>query len=63
MAQQDLQCLCSTRAQVQSPARYSGLKDPELLQLWCMSQLQLRSDPGWGTPYATGWPKSKKKLN
>ena len=40
MAQQDQWYLCSTRMQVQSLARHSGLKDP-VHRL----QLQLRSDP------------------
>ena len=37
--------LGSTRTQVRSPAWRSGLKALALVQLWCRSQLWLRSDP------------------
>ena len=48
--------LCRTRVLVQFLAPHSGLKDMALLQLW------LRSNPGLGTPYAMGGPKTKKKM-
>ena len=59
MAQRDWQRLCSTRKQVCSLAVCGrGLKDLVLLHLCsCGSDLI----PGWGTPYATGQPKRKRK--
>ena len=45
VVQWDWQHLCSIGMQVGSLARYSGLKDPLLLQLQHRSQLQLESDP------------------
>ena len=39
------------------------VKHMTLLQLWLRTQLQLRSDPWPGTPYAVGLPKKKKERN
>ena len=60
--QQDQQCLCSSRMKVPLPAWHSGLKDPELPQLWCRLKLQLRSDPWPGElPYVTGRSGKRKE--
>ena len=61
MAQWGRWCLCSARTQVQSPAQHSELKDLALLQLWCRSQLQFRSDPlTWELHMPQVGPKRKK---
>ena len=61
MAQQELQCLCSSRTQVQSPAWHSGLKDPALQQLWHRSPLWLRFDLWPGNSICCRVAKRKKK--
>ena len=38
--------LVATEVRVWLQVQHSGLKDPVLPQLWCRSQLQLRSNPG-----------------
>ena len=61
VAQQDQQCLCSTRTQVPSPARHSGLKHLALLHLWYGSQLRIGSDPRPGNFICQEAAKKEKK--
>ena len=61
MVQWDWRCLCSGRTQVRSLAGHSGLKDPEMLQLWCRSQLSLGSDPWPGNPIGRRAARKEKK--
>ena len=60
VVQQDLWCLCSARTQVQYLLQHRRFKDPVLLQLWCRSQLQLRSDP-WPRNSIMPWEFKKNK--
>ena len=61
VAQQEGQCPCSARMQVQSPAQHSGLKDPALPQLLHRSQLQLGSDPWPGNSVCQAMAIKEKK--
>ena len=61
MVQWDGWHLGNAGMQVQSPAQW--VKDLVLPLLWLKSQLWLRSDPGLGTPYAAGLPKTNKQTN
>ena len=61
VVQQDQQCLCSTRTQVPSPARHSGLKHLALLHLWYGSQLRIGSDPWPGNSICQEAAKKEKK--
>ena len=61
MVQQDQWHVYSTRMQVRSPARNSGLKDPMSLPLWHRLQLRLRSDPRPGNSICQGAAKNGKK--
>ena len=58
MVQQDGQCLCSERTQVQSLTWHGGLTDPAL------PLLQLRYlISGLGTPYVAEQPKKGGKIS
>ena len=61
VVQWNWQCLGSTRIQVPSPARHSGLRILHCLS--CGLGHNCGSDliPDPGTLYALGWPKRKKK--
>ena len=61
VAQQDLQCLCSARTQVQSPARHSGLRHLVLLLLRQRSQRWCGSDPWPGNSICHRAGKKEKK--
>ena len=61
VVQWDWWCLCSTRAQVQSPAQPSGLKNLVLPQLWHRLKLWLRSDSWPRNSICHGEARTKKK--
>ena len=56
-------CLCSSAGSI--PGLAPGIKDPELLQLWCRWQLQLRFNP-WSRNsicHGCGQEKKEKRKN
>ena len=61
VAQQDRQCLCSTRTQARSPAQHSRLKDQAMIQLWLRFKLGQIWSLNWELHMLWGDQKQKRK--